>query len=82
MANAAIAGSARASLTRRAARSHIVAAWRQYGRKPGANLDMEMGSFFRWIEANRPELLRFHCRASKWELVRGWLERAEYSCGA
>ncbi len=48
--------------------------WRQYDRKTGANPDMEMGSFYHWLEIEHPETLRFRCHSSKWELVRAWLE--------
>lgn len=68
---------ARISLGPRDARARIVAKWHQFGRKPGANADMEMGSFFRWLQSVHPELLRFRFHGSKWELVKTWLDRDE-----
>jgi hypothetical protein len=68
---------ARVSLVPKNARARIVAEWHQYARKPGANRDMEMGSFYRWLESVHPELLRFRFHGSKWELVRAWLDRDE-----
>jgi len=67
-------GPSRVTLDHLAARAQIVALWHRYERKPGANVDMEMGSFFRWLETDHPEALRFCFHSSKWDLVRGWLE--------
>jgi hypothetical protein len=56
-----------------AARRLVLTLWRQYDRKPHANCDMEMGTFFRWLETDHPETLRFRLHGSKWELVQRWL---------
>jgi len=57
-----------------AARRLVLGLWRRYDRMPGANCDMEMASFYLWLESSHPEALRFRCHGSKWELVRRWLE--------
>lgn len=49
--------------------------WRQWAHRPGANRDMEMGAFFRSLESDHPEVLRFRFHGPKWELVRIWLKR-------
>jgi len=36
---------------------------------------MEMGAFFRSLESDHPEVLRFRFHGPKWELVRIWLKR-------
>ena len=65
------------SLVPRDARGRIVGQWRHYERRAGFNRDMEMAEFFRWLETDHPELLRFRFHGSKWEVVRAWLVRAE-----
>ena len=52
----------------------VLELWRKYERKPGANVDMEMGSFYLWLEEKHPDALRFRLHSSKWEMVSAWLK--------
>lgn len=48
--------------------------WREYSPKSNPSLAAEVGSFFRWLESEHPEVLRFPFAGSKGELIRRWLK--------
>lgn len=55
------------------ARGLVLRLWRKYDRKPGANADLEMGSFYLWLESRHPDALSFSSPAPSWEVVSAWL---------
>jgi hypothetical protein len=57
-----------------AAKRLIVKLWREYSRKPDRAPAAEVGSFFRWLESEHPDALRFPFTGSKAELIRRWLK--------
>ena len=62
------------SLALNAARRLILKLWREYSRKPHPTPAAEMGSFFRWLESEHPDVLQFPFTGSKGELIRRWLK--------